>query len=281
MVAKNLIASLVLAAALASACLGDAATTRPAAVPVPVKKATTTAATAPAVDPAVKKILDALEKTGDRHKTLTALIGYRIDDRMTGDAEMRSGVVKYKKETKTEAAKFYVRFDTLRQGRASSIKDKVEYGFDGMWLTVAKHRLEQMTRYQVAAKGEKVQPLRLGKGPFPLPFGQKTADIVKYFKATTRAARKTDPKNTDCVKLTTRKQYKQEMSFLSLEMWIDRKTHLPVRIRSRDKNKKVTTVIFNRTKTDVELGDTVFHMKRPAGWEYKVERFKVTKSVGP
>ena len=68
-----------------------------------------------------------------------------------------------------------IAFETLRQGAGRKIRAKVDYAFDGQWFTVAKHRIRQMTRYQVAVKGEHVEPMRLGKGPFPLPFGARRA----------------------------------------------------------------------------------------------------------
>ena len=273
MARKSGIACVVFVAAWVSASAGGQPTSRPAGKVPP--------ATRPAVDPAARKILDSLEKAGDQYPTVAADINYRVDDRMTRDTETRTGAVKYRKETKKKPAKFYIRFDTLRQGKGRPIKDKIEYGFDGLWLTEAKHRLKQMTRYQVAAKGEKFDPFRLGKGPFPVPFGQKTDDIVKYFEARTRPPRDKDPNSTDYVRLTTRAKYKQEISFLSLEMWIGRKTRLPVRIRSRDKNRKITTVVFSHIKTGVKMPDAVFHMKRPRGWEYKVERLKGKKRLKP
>ena len=39
---------------------------------------------------------------------------------------------------------------------------------------------------QVAEAGQKVNPFEIGRGPFPLPFGQKTADVLKNFDVSTR-----------------------------------------------------------------------------------------------
>ena len=62
----------------------------------------------------------------------------------------------------------------------------MDWAFDGQFLTEVKHRIKQQTRYQLAAEGQKIEPMRLGKGPFPLPFGQKVEEVVKYFDVTSR-----------------------------------------------------------------------------------------------
>lgn len=248
----------------APVCAADKAATRPATP-------ATAPATRPAVDPATRKILDDLEKIGGEHATIAAELDYRVDDRMTGDVEARTGAVEYKKAVGKEPAKFHVRFDTLQQGKGKRFKDKIEYGFDGAYLTVKKHRVKQMTRYQTVAKGEKAQPLRLGKGPFPVPFGQKADDILKYFQVRTRPSGAKDPKNTDYLHLTPFPQYRDQINFLRLEMWIDRKLRLPVQVRTRDKSKKTTTAVFKKIRVGQKIPDKTFHMDRPLGWEYKVE----------
>ena len=66
---------------LASASLAQTATTKPA--------------TAPAVDPAVKKILDAMEAAGKTTKTIRADLTYLAVNTSMGDREYRTGWVAY------------------------------------------------------------------------------------------------------------------------------------------------------------------------------------------
>lgn len=228
--------------------------------------------TAPAADAESKKILDRLEQAGQKYQTVQADVKYHVLMRELGDSETRTGQVKFKLADKNHPARFYIRFDTLRQGAGRKLADKVEYAFDGQWLTEAKHRVKQMTRYQVAAKGERADPLKLGRGPFPIPFGQRAEDVIKHFKVTTRETKKTDPKNTDYLKLIRRKAYSDKINFTHMEMWIDRKTNLPVKVVSRDKNKDVTTVTFTNVKTNRKFDDKTFHLPRKLGWEYRVKR---------
>jgi len=220
----------------------------------------------------VARILGDLEEAGRRYPSIAADIDYRVEQKSTGDSEHRTGRVKYQAETDKTVAKFYVRFETLRQGKGPTLKNKVEYAFDGRWLTVAQHPIKQMTRYELAGEGEKVDILKLGKSPFPLPFGQKAETMRKYFEITTRPRRDDEPENTDYLLLIPRKKQADKPSFTRLEMWIDRRRRLPVRLISRDKSKTVTTVTFDDIATDQRFTSKDFHLPRKLGWTYSEER---------
>lgn len=241
------------------------------------KTATTTSA--PAVSPKVSKILTLLEAAGRKYPNISAQIDYRVDMLQTGDTEARTGKVYYQGAGEKSPAKFRIHFETLRQGKGPKIRDVIDYAFDGTWLTVRKQRTKQMTRYQVAPPGKKVNPLRLGKGPFPVPFGQKAQTVIKYFRVSTRPVKKTDPADTDYLNLITRKKYRKDFSIVSLEMWIDRKTHLPIKISARDRSDNITTVTLNRKsiKTPGKFPAGTFTLPRPPiGWEYHVEKYRGT-----
>jgi len=242
------------------------------AVSAPATRASPpTTASAPAVDPAARKILDDLEQAGEKYATIQADIDYTVIMKQTGDSEERTGWVAYQKEADKAPAKFRIQFITLVQGGGAKLADKVDYAFDGQWMIVAKDRIKQMTRYQVAAPGEKVEPLRLGKGPFPLPFGQKAEDVLRLFDAKTRPPQDKDPPNTRYLKLIPLEKADEQMDFVRLELWIDRGTNLPVKIVSEDTSKNVTTVVFKDIKTDVKLDKGMFDLPRPFGWQVEVK----------
>ncbi len=216
----------------------------------------------------IDMILGALEAAGREHVQIVAEVDYQFDERMTGDSEHRTGAIKYQRQTEETPSRFYVGFETLQLGDGAMLKDKVEYAFDGRWFTIAKHRIKQMTRYEVAAEGEQVEAFKLGKGPFPLPFGQEAAVMHEHFDIITRGIGEADPENTWFLRLTPKEDLAEEMAFTRLDMWIDCDSHLPVKMVSRDKNRNVTAAVFSEIETDVELTDDDFHMPRPRGWEY-------------
>jgi hypothetical protein len=255
-------------------------TSQPTTTSRPITTTSPTTATAPAVDPEAMRILRELEAAGEEHEALRAEVTYEVIDRLTGDSETREGRVFFRRgDEKDRPTKFRISFRTLRQAGGPKILAQVDYAFDGHWLTVAKHRIKQMTRYQVVTEGKQAQPLKLGKGPFPVPFGQKADDVVEYFHVTTRPPREGEPENADYLKLVTRDSHSDEVSFTQLEMWVNRKTHLPVKLVSRDKSERTTAVTFEKIETGVELSEETFHLPRRLGWQYRVERLE--RSPGP
>jgi len=216
----------------------------------------------------VDELLAQLEQAGQDSPAIQADIDYHVDQQLTGDSEHRTGSVKYLAATEDQSARFYVGFDTLALGEGPTMADEVEYAFDGRWLTIAKHRIKQMTRYEVAAEGQRIEAFKLGKGPFPLPFGQTAETMNTYFNVTTAPAGDDAPTGADYLLLVPRKDRAEELNFTRLEMWIGRTTHLPVKLISTDKSENVTTVVFTNIDTSptFEAGD--FHPPRRAGWQY-------------
>jgi len=283
----------IIAAAVAIAIVLPAATAfaADANAPAPATKLTTSTAPAPsttatspattsapqggqrpaeAVSEEAMKILRELEAAGDKYRTIKADLDYEVVNLTLGDSEKRTGWVAYSKgDDKKTPTRFRVTFKTLKLGAGAEFEELVDYAFDGQWLTIARHKIKDITLYQCAAEGQKVEPLRIGKGPFPLPFGQKAADMVKYFIPSTRPPVESDPAGTVYLRLLTRPQYDAELSTTRMEMWIDAKTYLPVKLKSRDKNKAVTTVTFKNTLTNKTVDESVFNIPH---MDYKVAR---------
>ena len=228
---------------------------------------TTTSAPAEALSAETMNILRELEAAGDKYRTIRADLDYEVVNLTLGDSEKRTGWVAYSKGDDKTPTRFRVSFEKCKLGAGAEFKDQVDYAFDGQWLTVAKHKIKNITLYQLAAEGQKVEPLRIGKGPFPLPFGQKAADMVKYFIPTTRPPVESDPNGTIYLRLVTRPQYAEELPVTRMEMWIDAKTYLPVRLKSRDKNKAVTTVTFKDITTNKAVDENFFRIPHPVGYE--------------
>lgn len=276
---------LSLALTLVVTALGGAcgAKTKP-----PIALTTRPATGAAGLSARTRSLLDQLEKAGREYPAIRADIDYKVVNPKLGDSESRTGWIAYQRGGQKQPARFRVHFDTLRQGEGRTVKDQLDYAFDGRWLTVVKHRIKQIARYEIVAEGEKAQPLKLGKGPFPLPFGQEADDVIKFFLPTTRplgplgpgpgALRDGEPKDTDYLKLVPRPQYRRRMSFTRLEMWVSRKRFLPVKIISRDHSKNITTVVFKNIKTPKSFPADMFRLPRKAGWTYTEKPLEPPKS---
>jgi hypothetical protein len=250
--------------------------------------------TQPSLDPTVAKVLKRMEEAGD-YRTIRSDIVYEVYDRLEGTREVRKGAVYHAKGDPNDPNapdRFAVHFNTLKRNKGPAIRERIRYAFDGQWFTIAKERVKQIHRIQVARKGQAVEPMRLGRGPFPLPFGQKAEDMVRFFEIDTREAKESDPNGTSYLELVTKRRYREHLNFLKLEMWIDDQTHRPVKIvshqgdptkkrrwsrrkelRRRDIVKR-TTVTFDEVKTGVTLSEDLFRPEKRRGWKLIVKPLK-------
>lgn len=224
-------------------------------------------------DPKAMAILKKLEAAGKTQAKLKARLDYQVQQRLTGDEEDRNGWIKFQQASGKEPVKFRIHFDTLKLGgRGKTTKQPVDYIFDGQWLTIAKHKIKTMTKIQVAADGQHVEAHRIGEGPFPVPFGQKASDVVNICEVTTRPRKAGEPKNTEYIKCVPRRRHARRVNFTRLEMWIDKATALPTKIRTRDKSKNVTTVTFRDIQPTKSFKGDPFKMSKPFGWDLTIER---------
>lgn len=229
------------------------------------------------VDPAGREILQALEQAGDRYRALRADVVYDEVDPLLGDRQVRKGWVAYRAAAESDGderpAQFRVTFTTLRQGDGPPIAAEVDYAFDGKWLTIRKHRVKQLHRRQVVAEGEQIEPMKLGEGPLPIPFGQEADEVLKHFSVHVLPV--TDPalEGTDHLQLLPRTEQRAGLDTEAVELWVDRGTHLPVRMSTVQTDGKRLTATFTDIDTDADLEDATFHIPKPAGpgWQLHVE----------
>ncbi|MBS3821219.1 MAG: hypothetical protein GVY16_09700 [Planctomycetes bacterium] len=226
------------------------------------------------ISPQARSVLERLEAAGDDYRAVKADVTYVVENRLTGDVETRNGWVAYQQSTDEQPARFRVSFDTLKLGDGRRTKQQVDYIFNGQWLTVARHNLKSLTRYQVATEGQRVEPLRIGKGPFPVPFGQKADEVATYLRAELKTPGNDAPDGSDHLLLTPRKNHRRDVNFKTLDLWVSRDSNLPVKVRTADDSHNVTTVAFEDIQTQAELEPTWFTFDKPAGWSVQVEPLK-------
>ncbi|MDP6546255.1 MAG: hypothetical protein QGH60_19930 [Phycisphaerae bacterium] len=247
------------------------------------------ATTAPAVDPAVKKILDAMEAAGKTTKTILADFTYKQVNLSLGDSEFRTGWVAYQsKQTVksgnksiTTPAMFRVHFETMRLGRGKTVTRKVDYIYDGENFIIARAANKNIVRMQLPANMQGANMMQLGKGPMPVPFGQKTADMIKHFVCTTRPKRFNDPKDTVYLNLVPRKAQAKKLSAIYIHMWVSTKNHLPVKIVTRDKTKNIITSTFSKMSINKAVKKSLFRFPKPFGWKVIVQPFKAGQNIKP
>lgn len=242
----------------------------PATPPVqPAQPAQSPATTPPAStdgkpssgDRNVDALLDRLEAKGDAVKGISARLVYndiRIDP--VEEKVIKRGELFFRRLEPN--SKFLIVFnETLAGGVRSANKEY--YLFDGAWFTERVDRTKSIIKRQIVRSGERIDPFKIGQGPFPLPFGQKRADIVQNFDVTWIKPAKDDPPASDHLYCVPRPTSDLSRQWKKLDMYVDQKLGMPIRI--------VVERVADDTVLDVSFLD-LNPYEAPAASRFDIER---------
>ncbi|HWL92353.1 MAG TPA: hypothetical protein VNT79_02370 [Phycisphaerae bacterium] len=210
-------------------------------------------------DPEIDNLLDGLETRGKDIKGLSAKLIYRHISTIPVESEQKKiGELHFARGE--PSAKFLVHFTkVVADGVVSSNQEF--YAFDGEWYVERSDAGKNVTRRQMSS-GEKIDPFELGKGPFPLPFGQKRVEILRHFEVSLAKPEKGDPPGTKHLHCAPRPHSSLADKYSRVEIFVDPQRDIPIRVVTENINDKSRIEVdFN----DINLGGA------PAGSRFKVE----------
>lgn len=224
------------------------------------------------LDPEVDKILSRLEDADirDVRARLEWSIRYTIED----SVETKLGEILYKQLQ--PVAKFKVRFDTAFRDERRNKIDEVHM-FDGRWYVELRSDTRTVTRRELRRPDEVGNPYRLGEGLFPIPFGQKKADILSEFDVTLAPPVDADPPHSDHLLLTPRPGTRTAERYSRIEFWVDRNRRgLPVRVRAvrndgNERPNEILTISFTDIDVNAGFAASILEIEKPAGYREEVE----------
>lgn len=232
--------------------------------------------TQPALDPTVDKILTRLEtrEVRDLHAKVNWKLQYVTDT--DEDAVTKVGELWYQQQK--PVAKFLVHFTAkITGGRKNDLDER--HMFDGRWYVEMKSETRTFERREVRREGDVGNPYRIGEGPFPVPFGQKKADILKEFEVSLAAPAETDPPDTDHLKLMPRVETETGRSYKQVDVWVAREgpQHgLPIKLHTSKKDgtgkiNSYLTITFADARLNEGFSGSVFELRPPAGYDVHEE----------
>lgn len=240
-------------------------------------------------------LLLALESVDDGLRTLTTDILWAQTFALAGDMQLRWGRLFYRvdppaSEDLPPRRAFAIEFTRKQVGDRVMADDRVDYVFDGEWFLERVHADRQGFKRQVVPPGEVADPLRVGRGPFPIPVGQKREEILERF-----TAELVDPlqdlderlvafvsagAGTYALDLTPLPAMARDISWRSIRVWYDRDTlepRLAWTINAADDESYIQLLNIER---DPRIDDAVFSTTVPTtGWELFVTPWN--PQVGP
>jgi hypothetical protein len=225
-------------------------------------------------DSSIDNILDVLHDDGVGLKDFTANLKLTEEDAAAGDSTSRTGVVYYQKQSDGNA-RIHVLFDTQTSGGATS-QQKIEYLLADGWLTDRDYSRKTEIVRQVLKPGEKIDLLKLGEGPFPLPIGQTKEDVYKQFDVTKPPAAKDDLANSLHLQLKPKAGTQFADKFSSIDVYVDLKSGFPARIVTIDDNQTIIrTTDLDVTSRNADIGDKQFNLAAiGSDWNRQTEPFQ-------
>lgn len=266
-------------AALGAACVADdRAGSNPGDKPAP--KAASQPAKSPSDearlssgDPRADEILDRLEVKGQAIKGLACKLTYKyVTVFPVEDAQIKEGELLFARAEPN--SKFLIHFTKMIADGIVSRRGEY-FLFDGQWLTERNDKARTIIKRQIVREGERIDPFKLGKGPFPLPFGQKRGDTLRNFKVKLEKFELGDPRNTHHLHCVPIPKTELASKYSRVDIYVDKKLELPVRIvteRISDGNR--IEVDFKEIDTDEAPALSRFQIEEP-------EEFTVTKEPLP
>jgi hypothetical protein len=209
-------------------------------------------------------------------------VRYTTEQGLLGDTQTRIGKLTYHAADPVaeRPVRFNAHFTHLLVGRGLRPHDR-KYIFDGTWLAEVHVQDKQFIRTQVVEPGESYDPLELGKGPFPLPLGQKREQVLKMFEAELLPTEADGVKHLQLKPKLHPQTGKPFSEFNRVDLWYDTQTLLPTKVRTTEGeggNATVTTVVLKETAVDQlkpEKAGELFDTTPPAtGWQVEVKPLK-------
>lgn len=194
------------------------------------------AQTRPALDAdsSIDQVLDALDRSGNQLRDFVADVTLTQADARSGDSASSAGTV-YFQRTSPDEARIRVTFDTETVGNHKQDK-KVDYLLDDGWLWERDYRRKTEIKRQVLQPGQKLNLLKLGEGPFPLPIGQEKTEVHRQFDVQKVAPKEGDPAQSIHLTLKPAEGSQLAKKFSSIDVWVDPATEMPCRIEAVDAN---------------------------------------------
>jgi hypothetical protein len=239
-----------------------------------------------ALDPALDRILTRLEEreVADLHANLAWRQEYAKDPEE--DWVVKRGEIWYQKAQ--PVAKFMIRFTEKVSGTRRDKLDE-QHLFDGFWYVELQSRTKTVQRHEIRRPNDPGNPYKVGQGYFPLPCGQKKADILNEFDVRLLPPADKDPPGTDHLFLVPRAGTNTGQSYKQLDFWVDRAgltAGLPtkVRVAKLDGTGKVDsyiTITFTDAQLNQGFSGSIFEIKVPPGYTETIETLQPIAPPAP
>lgn len=197
------------------------------------------------------QILDALNESGQHMTSLAADVELITTDDL-GDDTTRSGKFVILRSPDGDS-KARLALTKVQKGN-KIFEERQEFVLEGPNLIRRMYQQKKQITDRVRKPGEKVNLLKLGQGPFPLPIGQPREDVLKEFDIS--VPDKIEPKleHHAVIRLSPKADTRFARKFKSIDLWVDESDNLPKRIVTVNPNGDETkTAILKNVRLNADV----------------------------
>jgi len=251
--------------------LGTAAWGAMAASPTESSCAAPTEPNTPSANTAVQAILDRMHQTAQTIQSLRADLVYLFiqDPELLEAKTLRQGVLYYTKSTGTSRPCLRISFDTIQQDEEAAQSRPEHYLFDGVWLTKIDIALETVDRYQKAPVDKPVGVFDFISHNFPMVGFTDPQKLKNEFEISALPAPE-DPNQPQQLLLKVRPDSCYKNDYTQMQVWIDRKNWLPIRLTAVSVQGDFYDLRWNNLRLNEKIPDTVFQIEIPSHFHQNI-----------
>lgn len=221
------------------------------------------------------QLLDALEAANANLKDFQATIRLTKTQALLGSTQVRIGKIFFRVLPESRTRQFAINFTRLILDDGEMAESK-QFIFDGTFLVEILPDQKQFFKREVVGKDEDFDPLAVD-GPFPLPIGQKKADILRRFSVNLGESPQ-EGRLKGSYHLTLIPRRKDENEDLSqVDLWYDPATLMPARGEMLHVNQNKSIIELAGIVTNQGLETSLFDTTTPPvedGWKIDITRLK-------
>jgi len=233
-----------------------------------------TTTTAPAIDAKAREALVLLQERDKTLKDFIADVLYESVHAQTDSVTSSDGVLAYNNDG-TRITFSLRRTNIKEDGKLRKADTKQDIIYDGEWLHLVDHDQKDLQSFQVSPPpkpGEPPRnPLRFD-GPLPMPLGQNADEVVAAFEVKLIAPGKEDPVSKNEVRhLRLKPRNKDKQSFELLDLWVDMKDALPVKMEVEKKDGGIMRITMKNVSINEGKGTTLGKPQTDKDWAIRIK----------
>ncbi len=208
--------------------------------------------------------LSYLNKLRKRTEELTSYecgIEYLYSQPLLESKTLRKGYLYYQKFG--DKSKLRINFETLQQDDFKEQKERNQYIFDGVWLTVLDYRIKAAKLIQQAEPNEPVNAFELARRNFPIIGFSSTEDLKKDFEIGPAEHQSFEGKDFVKFHLDVKAGSVYQEDYKSIDFWIDQELHLPARIIAETSEGDFYEITLKQARVNERIDENVFEVKIP------------------